>query len=81
MLGGGRDKIPYLRGEQNLAGFRVKRFPSVLSGTYKVPVTSLGNAKSAFGAASSSVTRDTFGCGEHSGCCGSNPEFGFSNAG
>jgi len=40
MLGGGRDKIPCLKGEQNLAGFRVKRLPSVLSfGTYKVPVT------------------------------------------
>jgi len=82
MLGGGRDKIPCLKGEQNLAGFRVKRLPSVLSfGTYKVPVTWLWNETSAFGAATSSVTWDSFGCGEQSWCWGSSPEFGFSGAG
>ena len=40
MLGGGRDKIPCLKGEQNLAGFRVKRLPSALRfGSYEVPAT------------------------------------------
>lgn len=40
-LGAGRDIIPYLKGEEYLAGFRVMRFPVLCSDTCKVPDTML----------------------------------------
>jgi len=64
MVCGGWVIVPTLNGEHNLAGFRVKRFPSALTfGTYKVPVTSLGNAKFAFGASSMICDGHTTSCG------------------
>ena len=52
-LGGGRDITPYLKGEQNLSGFRVNRFPALSCGPYNVPETLFVNAGTPSGGASS----------------------------
>lgn len=78
-LGGGRDIIPTLKGEQNLSDFRVNRFPALSCGPYNVPDTLFVNAETAYGVASSKDK--SLRCDGHAASCGSTSVFEFADVG